>query len=292
MTEPHQGLLLVVDDIEAARDDLVSRGVDVGEIWHLEPGKGPVARPRPRAPLVLHPRDLRRPGRQPVAAPGGRRAAARPRRAHRPAPRWPSCWPRPRQHHGAFEAVAAQHNWWDWYAAYLAARQDGDTPAQADNAADAYMEEALRRDRVPLRAEPIRRTRGPRRRRGPLHVIRAIAAPVGQRRAELPARADAELPEHLAQVPLDRARAEEELGADLGVRAARRRASCAICASCGVRSSSVSTVRLRTVSPVASSSRRARSAKTSMPISVSISCAMRSCSRASTRRFSRRSHSP
>ena len=43
MTEPHQGLLLVVDDIEAARDDLVSRGVDVGEIWHLEPGKGPVA---------------------------------------------------------------------------------------------------------------------------------------------------------------------------------------------------------------------------------------------------------
>src|SRR3954471_8730745 len=34
MTEPHQGLLLVVDDIEAARDDLISRGVDVGEIWH------------------------------------------------------------------------------------------------------------------------------------------------------------------------------------------------------------------------------------------------------------------
>ena len=38
--------------------------------------------------------------------------------------------------------LAAQHNWWDWYAAYLAARQDGDTPEQADKAADAYMEEA------------------------------------------------------------------------------------------------------------------------------------------------------
>jgi catechol 2,3-dioxygenase-like lactoylglutathione lyase family enzyme len=37
-----EGLFLVVDDIEAAREDLVSRGVDVGEIWHLEPGKGPV----------------------------------------------------------------------------------------------------------------------------------------------------------------------------------------------------------------------------------------------------------
>jgi catechol 2,3-dioxygenase-like lactoylglutathione lyase family enzyme len=37
-----EGLFLVVDDIEAARDDLIERGVDVGEIWHLEVGKGPV----------------------------------------------------------------------------------------------------------------------------------------------------------------------------------------------------------------------------------------------------------
>jgi catechol 2,3-dioxygenase-like lactoylglutathione lyase family enzyme len=37
-----QGLFLVVDDIVAARDDLISRGVEVGEIWHLEIGKGPV----------------------------------------------------------------------------------------------------------------------------------------------------------------------------------------------------------------------------------------------------------
>ena len=39
---PLQGLLLIVEDIEAARADLVDRGVDVGEIWHLELGKGPV----------------------------------------------------------------------------------------------------------------------------------------------------------------------------------------------------------------------------------------------------------
>jgi hypothetical protein len=38
-----EGLFLVVDDIEAARGDLISRGVDVGEIWHIEPGKGPVS---------------------------------------------------------------------------------------------------------------------------------------------------------------------------------------------------------------------------------------------------------
>jgi catechol 2,3-dioxygenase-like lactoylglutathione lyase family enzyme len=35
------GLILVVDDIEAAREDLISRGVRVSEIWHAEPGKGP-----------------------------------------------------------------------------------------------------------------------------------------------------------------------------------------------------------------------------------------------------------
>ena len=44
------------------------------------------------------------------------------------------------------------------------------------------------------------------------------------------------------------------------------RASCAIWRSCAVSSSRVSTVRLRTFSPVASSSLRARSAKASMPI--------------------------
>ena len=38
-----EGLFLVVEDIEAARAQLLDRGVDVGEIWHIEPGKGPVA---------------------------------------------------------------------------------------------------------------------------------------------------------------------------------------------------------------------------------------------------------
>ena len=39
---PLQGLFLVVDDIDAARDELIGRGVDVSEIWHIEPGKGRV----------------------------------------------------------------------------------------------------------------------------------------------------------------------------------------------------------------------------------------------------------
>jgi catechol 2,3-dioxygenase-like lactoylglutathione lyase family enzyme len=42
MTEPLDRLLLVVDDIEEARADLISRGADVSDVFHLEPGKGPV----------------------------------------------------------------------------------------------------------------------------------------------------------------------------------------------------------------------------------------------------------
>jgi catechol 2,3-dioxygenase-like lactoylglutathione lyase family enzyme len=37
-----QGMILVVEDIVTARDDLTRRGVDVSEIWHIEPGQGRV----------------------------------------------------------------------------------------------------------------------------------------------------------------------------------------------------------------------------------------------------------
>ena len=108
---------------------------------------------------------------------------------------------------------------------------------------------------------------------------------------ELAARGDVELGEDLAQVVLDRRRADEQPDADFRVREPSR-ASRAICASRAVSSSRVSSVRLRTVSPVASSSRPARSANASAPIVTSISWARCSCSRASTRLFWRRSHSP
>jgi catechol 2,3-dioxygenase-like lactoylglutathione lyase family enzyme len=38
---PLQRLLLVVDDIEAARAELVQRGIEVSEIWHGLPGEPP-----------------------------------------------------------------------------------------------------------------------------------------------------------------------------------------------------------------------------------------------------------
>jgi hypothetical protein len=45
------------------------------------------------------------------------------------------------QHHGAFEAVAPPHDWWDWYAAYIHARQSGSSPEDASTAAGRYMAE-------------------------------------------------------------------------------------------------------------------------------------------------------
>jgi hypothetical protein len=43
--------------------------------------------------------------------------------------------------HGSFEAVAPPHDWWDWYAAYMDAREHGSTPDQASEAAGRYMAE-------------------------------------------------------------------------------------------------------------------------------------------------------
>jgi hypothetical protein len=43
--------------------------------------------------------------------------------------------------HGAFEAVAPPHNWWDWYAAYMDARQNGSGQDDASAAANRYMAE-------------------------------------------------------------------------------------------------------------------------------------------------------
>jgi len=135
-----QGLFLVVDDIEAAREDLVGRGVEVSEIWHIDPGKGRVAGVDPqrrsyfsRATFadpdgntwILQEITERLPGRVEV-----RDSGALAELLHETA-----------IHHGAFEAVAPPHDWWDWYGAYMDARESGSTPDEASAAAGRYMEE-------------------------------------------------------------------------------------------------------------------------------------------------------
>lgn len=45
------------------------------------------------------------------------------------------------QLHDGYEKAAPPHDWWDWYAAYMNARQDGRTSDEAVQAAGRYMAE-------------------------------------------------------------------------------------------------------------------------------------------------------
>jgi len=45
------------------------------------------------------------------------------------------------EHHEAYEKAAPPHDWWDWYAAYMDARESGNAPDEASAAADRYMAE-------------------------------------------------------------------------------------------------------------------------------------------------------
>ena len=47
------------------------------------------------------------------------------------------------EHHDHYEKTHAEHHWWDWYAPYLSARQNGSSPGDAVAAANRYMDEVL-----------------------------------------------------------------------------------------------------------------------------------------------------
>jgi catechol 2,3-dioxygenase-like lactoylglutathione lyase family enzyme len=135
-----QDLYLIVEDIEAARDELIARGAEVSGIWHgrglgtvgHEPGIDPErASYRSFASFsdpdgnswLLQEITERLPGRG-----GSKGIAGLAQLLHETS-----------VHHGAFEAVAPPHDWWDWYAAYAHAREGGSTEAEASAAAGRYM---------------------------------------------------------------------------------------------------------------------------------------------------------
>ena len=135
-----QGMLLAVKDIEVARNELIGHGVEVEEVWHFVPGKGPqpgvdpehhsyASRASFRDPdgngWVLQELTERLPGRGGVTE-GAARAQLLLETSLR---------------HGQFEAVAPEHHWWDWYGAYMDAREQGSEPDDAAAAADRYMAE-------------------------------------------------------------------------------------------------------------------------------------------------------
>ena len=145
-----QGTFLVVDDVEAARTELIGHGVDVSEAFHFEGNllrvvgtKGRVPGPDPNGSSyfsfasfsdpdgngwLLQEVKTRLPGRGfsidvPTLTELLREAETR---------------------HGEYEPTAPKHHWSGWYAAYIVAREQGRTPEEAARAGVLHMESARR----------------------------------------------------------------------------------------------------------------------------------------------------
>src|SRR3954469_17866302 len=136
-----QGTFLVVDDIEAARAELVGHGVDVSQVFHFDGNllqvggtQGRVPGPEPKRSScfsfasfsdpdgnswLLQEVKTRFPGRGLSSDVATLTELLR----------------ETEDRHGEYEAAAPKHHWSEWYAGYIVARQRGKTPDQA--AADA-----------------------------------------------------------------------------------------------------------------------------------------------------------
>ena len=131
-----QGTFLVVDNVEAARAELIGHGVDVSEVFHFESnllrvvGSGRVSGPDPNRgsyfsfasfsdpdgnSWLLQEVTTRLPGRGFGLDVATLTALLR----------------ETEQRHGLYEPTAPKHHWSDWYAAYLVAREQGRTPEEA-----------------------------------------------------------------------------------------------------------------------------------------------------------------
>lgn len=146
-------LVIAVKDINAARDDLIARGINVSEVFHYTAGpfNNSVENPRVagRDPegrsyfsfasfkdpdgneWLLQEITTRLPGREWEHA-QGMDVASLADLLHETG-----------EHHDRFEKSHAEHHWWDWYAAYMNARQSGSNSEESSAAADKYMEEVL-----------------------------------------------------------------------------------------------------------------------------------------------------
>jgi catechol 2,3-dioxygenase-like lactoylglutathione lyase family enzyme len=143
-------LVLAVDDVAATRDDLIARGVEVSEVFHYAAGPFNNAVKNPRVG-----------GRDPqgrsyysfasFADPDGNGWLLQEIKERLPGREWKSSkrmdvgtlaelLHETEEHHGEYEKTHGKHHWWDWYAPYLSARQNGSSPEEAAAAANRYME--------------------------------------------------------------------------------------------------------------------------------------------------------
>jgi len=142
------GLILAVYDIEAARENLIARGVEVSEVFHFAGGPFNDATKNAR----LTGRDSEGRSYFSFASfedPDGNGYLLQEIKTRLPGREWKSTADvatlakllhETEQHHGNYEKTHGTHNWWDWYAPYLSARQNGSSPEEASAAADRYMD--------------------------------------------------------------------------------------------------------------------------------------------------------
>ena len=151
VTSPKPGavksLTLAVEHIEAARDDLLSRGLKVSEVFHFAGGTFNDGIEN----AILSGRDSE--GRSYFSFPSSEdpdgngyllqeiktRLRGREWKSTTDVAALAELLRETEQHHGKYEKTHGKHNWWDWYAPHLSARQNGSSPEEAATAADHYM---------------------------------------------------------------------------------------------------------------------------------------------------------
>lgn len=143
------GMVLAVADVTASRAELAARGANISEVFHYAGGPFNVTTENPRVSgpdpegrsyysfatfedpdgngFLLQEIHGRLPGREWAGKPADVAALA-------------ELLHETEQHHGQYEKSHGKHNWWDWYAPYFNARQNGSSPEEASAAADRYME--------------------------------------------------------------------------------------------------------------------------------------------------------
>jgi catechol 2,3-dioxygenase-like lactoylglutathione lyase family enzyme len=141
---PVGSLLLAVEDIHAARAELIERGVEVSEVFHgvafSADGQGREPGPDPERKSYFSYASFSDPdGNQFLLQEVTERLPGRV--APTDVATLADLLLETAKHHDRFEKAAPAHDWWDWYAAYLSAREQGSSPDEADAAADRYMAE-------------------------------------------------------------------------------------------------------------------------------------------------------
>jgi catechol 2,3-dioxygenase-like lactoylglutathione lyase family enzyme len=148
-----QNLVLAVENIDATRDYLIARGARVSEVFHymLGPFNNSVEKPRVsgRDPegrsyftfasfedpdgngWLLQEIQTRLPGREWTLPQAQNTDVARITEFLREAA----------ERHDQYEKTHVAHNWWDWYASYLSARQNGSSSEESAATADRYLED-------------------------------------------------------------------------------------------------------------------------------------------------------